>query len=510
MERVDCAVVGGGVSGLYAAWRLGSNEARASESVAVFEADDRLGGRIDTVPVGHSTARVELGAMRFWKTQRLVTNLLEHLTLPIEEFPCQAEVCSYLRGVLIRPANFAQPANVPFRLRGAEVGQDVGGLIGQALLRIAPELAGPVTPAQLDALAERPDLGRIGFWNALEGVLSSEAYQLVQAGMGDRASFSNWHAGEAMRFMAFVMNSINGGPLYRPVQGFSSLVDALAATVRGSGESSITTGRRLLTIERARGADAGSLLLTFEASDVGATGRKAEHYTCVARKVILALPKRALSDVLLRCQVSLGLSRELEHLLGAVDVFSAFKLFASYAKPWWTQDWGVGGYSVTDLPIQQVYYGAGVGGTDADNQRVLLASYADSELAAFWGPLIHQPAATSGPPPAESPVVAQVMDQVRTLHGLRKLPEPEWWTCRDWGAHGGAWHAWRPGQSVPDTIRRVRHPVPDLPIFVCGEAFSRMQGWIEGALTSTERTLQSPPFNLARPAFLPPDYDLGP
>ena len=56
----------------------------------------------------------------------------------------------------------------------------------------------------------------------------------------------------------------------------------------------------------------------------------------------------------------------------------------------------------------------------------------------------------------------------------------------------------------------IRRPFPDLPVFVCGEAFSRMQGWIEGALMSVEKTLESSPFNLSRPAWIPADYDLGP
>jgi monoamine oxidase len=513
VERIDCAVVGGGISGLYAAWRLSASPQPAAGnaplSVRVFEAHTRVGGRIDTLPVGHSTAGVEMGAMRFWKTMQMVTALLDQLQIPIEEFPGQTELSCYLRGVQLRPAHFAQPANVPYRLQGAEVGQDVGALLGYALLKLAPELAGPMTPAQMDALAERPDLKYIGFWNALQSVLSSEAYQLLQSGMGERSAFSNWHAGEAVRLMAFIGASERSGPLFRPTKGFTSLIDALVAALANTS-TPVQTRHRLVTVEPASGPDKGAMVLTFEISTGDEEQPTVTHEQVIARHVILALPKRALADLLLRSHASLGRLAQFERLLDSVNVFSAFKLYASYEKPWWTQGWGPAGYSVTDLPIRQVYYGVGVGGSDADNKRVLMATYADADTAAFWGPLVARGAATSGPPPANPPVLAIAEQQLKEMHSLRQLPEPEWWGCRDWGAHGGAWHSWQPGRSVPEFIQAIRQPVPDLPMFVCGEAFSRMQGWIEGALSSTEQLLQSTPFKLARPNWLSPDYDLGP
>ena len=41
---LDIAIVGGGVSGAYSAWRL-QQERGATESIALFEYSDRIGGR---------------------------------------------------------------------------------------------------------------------------------------------------------------------------------------------------------------------------------------------------------------------------------------------------------------------------------------------------------------------------------------------------------------------------------------------------------------------------------
>jgi monoamine oxidase len=241
-----------------------------------------------------------------------------------------------------------------------------------------------------------------------------------------------------------------------------------------------------------------------------------ERQQWIARRVILALPQRALRELLLRSHASLGELKTVEPLLDGVGVFSAFKLYASYAEPWWTRGWAPHGYTVTDLPIRQVYYGSGVGGTATDNDRVLMMIYADEAPALFWGPLLAGPQRGRGnvthasSTSVAAPIIDEAMAQVAELHGLRDLPRPEWWACHNWGADGGAWHAWQPGVSVPETMTQIRHPFADLPLFVCGEAFSRMQGWIEGALTNTEKMLQAPPFDLPAPRWVPADYDLGP
>ncbi|MDQ6807130.1 MAG: hypothetical protein M3065_19710 [Actinomycetota bacterium] len=42
------------------------------------------------------------------------------------------------------------------------------------------------------------------------------------------------------------------------------------------------------------------------------------------------------------------------------------------------------------------------------------------------------------------------------------------------------------------------NPVPSVPVYVCGEAYSNGQGWVEGALETAEMVLQKH-FGLAAP-----------
>ena len=48
------------------------------------------------------------------------------------------------------------------------------------------------------------------------------------------------------------------------------------------------------------------------------------------------------------------------------------------------------------------------------------------------------------------------------------------------------WAIWRPGVRSDDMIRAAVRPIPGLDLFVCGDTFSRSQGWVEGALETAD------------------------
>jgi hypothetical protein len=95
---VDVAVVGAGVAGLYLAWRLLSEPAYKTKSIALFDAADRVGGRILSVSVADIPYVMELGAMRYLPDQILVRSLIED-RLQLEHSDFRFETKGYfLRG----------------------------------------------------------------------------------------------------------------------------------------------------------------------------------------------------------------------------------------------------------------------------------------------------------------------------------------------------------------------------------------------------------------------------
>ncbi|GDY61272.1 hypothetical protein SAV14893_006650 [Streptomyces avermitilis] len=63
---------------------------------------------------------------------------------------------------------------------------------------------------------------------------------------------------------------------------------------------------------------------------------------------------------------------------------------------------------------------------------------------------------------------------------------------QDWvqDPYGAACHFWQVGAKSWEVVPRMRHPLPDANLYVCGSAWSTGQGWVYGALTQAELMLE--------------------
>ena len=107
---LDTAVIGGGVAGLCAAWRLADGGVTPSQ-IAVFEATDRIGGRLLSVSMPGTNGLVaEFGGMRFLTSQRIISSLVQHLGIDVRPFPMGGpENLVNLRGKRWTNADYARP-----------------------------------------------------------------------------------------------------------------------------------------------------------------------------------------------------------------------------------------------------------------------------------------------------------------------------------------------------------------------------------------------------------------
>jgi len=538
MRPIDFAIIGGGCSGTYVAWRLANKY--PNKSIRLYEASDRIGGRLATIEMPGTKAltgqsvRVELGGMRFSKAQLLVRHLIGHLGLHPKPFSYPISHY-YLRGKHYYASDSEIP---PYSVDGEEQGKDPGELVKSAIVGAlkATDLIGSdhpsvrakledihystLTPFEWEALkrvgtiADTP-LWNLGFWNVLWRQLSSEAYFLAHDGLGYQSILTNWNAAEAIPWFLRDFDCS-----YETVQeGMDSIPLTLAAELKRAQPHSIFTAHKATSIEQVGDKVLRIKFTTDEEPEV-----------VDATSVILALPRNALQGIEFA-----GFSEELVHRfqqdVSTVSSHALLKLILGYKSAWWRSDAKKRfehTRAVTDLPIRQIYYFdsetlmAQAASVSESPVGILMASYSDAHYVDFWQPLIRKPYQDDvhyvggdlsfdetkwlGAFGAIKRLVDKAHRQVCALHPGADPPAPYVGMVMDWSLppYLGGWHTWQTSVRPWRVMERMKNPFTKL--YVCGEAYSPEQGWVEGALRSAELVLNymgvSPPDWVPETAYL--------
>jgi len=103
-------------------------------------------------------------------------------------------------------------------------------------------------------------------------------------------------------------------------------------------------------------------------------------------------------------------------------------------------------------------------------------------------------------------MVAEMHRQLQQMHGVLHAPAPIDAAYMDWAddPYGGAVHFWNPGYRSEQVLQTMTQPVADFPAYVCGEAYSTNQTWVEGALQTAEIVLQQR-LQLPAPTWVTPN-----
>lgn len=516
-EILDVAIVGGGVSGVYSAWRLLTDGDKPN--IAVFEAGDHIGGRLLSVTPPHiPNMKAELGGMRILPAiQPRIATLIKVLNKKasasdrIETYPFpvdQPENISYLRGDYLRLKDFTtNPAVVPYNLTFMEYGKTPGQLVLSAIEQIVPGITeSGLTEEQRRTMARDASFGgkplyEQGFWQVLMRVMSGEAYQLAVAAGGYESTLTNWNAADAI-------------PWYLSDFGVDSSYEGFR---KGFQQVPLTVA------ERFRKAG-GTINLNAPVQGFAWKDGLVELYlkdaTCVrAKSLILAMPRRSLD---LLSSASPFLQQDyVRELIQSVTPRPLFKMFTTYTSPWWLAAGVEKGRTTTDLPLRQTYYWPKDDGTPATNGRaMLMAGYDDGLNTGFWDGFrpkrgrgwranlkhIPEPEWFVGAADAEdaagseewrqyrapADMVEEAQRQLQVIHGLSFTPHVVDASFKDWGddPFGGGWNSWNIGVKSWEVKEAIIRPDPNLPIFICGEAYSDAQGWVEGALDTADRMLK--------------------
>lgn len=510
-QVLDVAIVGGGVSGLYSGWRLLSDTSGATArdgrlQVTVFEGSQRVGGRLLSVTPPHmNDTRCELGGMRYMTHHVLVANLVHQFGLHTEPMAVDSPSnIAYVRGRRLRLAQLQSPDALPYNFTDTErfvLSQPNGDLLSFALEQILPGCLTMPHDVLLQALPQacfdgRP-LREQGFWNVLARILSPDGYAFVRNTGGYDCLVSNWNAADAL---AFILADFGSSAAYfRFPNGFAELTEQLARVFTQAG-GQLQCGKWLRSFDTT----------TLPDGHTGVELRFSDRSTVLARRLVLAMPRRSL-ELLAPEGAVLGPGHpEVRKLIESVEPVPLFKLFLCYDRPWWSSLDVSQGRSVTDQPIRQCYYWAEEqDASGAPGRSCLLASYDDDASVGFWAGLRAKHLPTlQWKAPADAPasnraddwshyqapaaMVEEAHRQLLAMHGLSYAPKPYAAVYKDWmdDPFGGGVHFWRIHAHSTEVIPAMVNPRPGVPVYVCGEAYSREQGWVEGALQTAEIMLQ--------------------
>lgn len=525
-EIYDVVIVGGGVSGTYCGWRLlhadepEEEREKSSLSVHLYEESDRIGGRLYTVFLpGMPHVPVELGGEYFYSNHLITYEVAEKLKLSLKEMNrSSTDNFVFVRGKRLKASDLTNQQLVPYALKPHEEGKSPYELILYALEKLIPGF---------DKMSEQE-------WNEKKGELTYLGQNL------EEASWQNFLASslssEAFQFLADtgeiqLINNVSLAsqiPAYLPqpsliefqiAEGFQEIPSKMAKAFEKSG-GSIHQKHRLEAIYREDTPEGTLFRLIFEykADDV-------HEIHVFAKNVILAIPPQAIKH--LDSKSFLFDDEKFTDDLDAVNAHPMVKVYLGYDEPWWRHLGLEHGQSVSDLPLRKTYYYGteeeAKNGEVGNHNALLLASY-EGESLLFWKAFSEgnpfKGFSNSHIPVGKSPMLKNLpfskfgIDQsqwmLETLHGLKNIAEPYTAAYYDWSKnpYGGAYYLWKIGADHKEIIKRMSHPFSDLNLFISGCTFSSQQGWVEGALKSSEMILEEH-FNIKRPKWIPEGYKLG-
>ncbi|GAA4160243.1 hypothetical protein GCM10022217_24000 [Chryseobacterium ginsenosidimutans] len=570
--KIEVAIIGAGTSGLYTAYRLVTDKKFTTSDVQIFDMNNKLGGRLESVVMPGMNFWGELGGMRYLTSQQIVTTLIEGYTLPEDPtkhipvltdqmtpvpFPMgdSSKLLMYLRKERFKQDawNVAQAVGEKLPTRYYLNDDDYGFSSDQLFNKIIYDvlMADPwvaekysdkikrgktiydysfeldsrdwddIKPKLVYNFPNSPYDNRkvndLGFWNLIKDQVSQEGYEFLANAGGYYSNTINWNSAEAFPYM---VGDFSAGTIYKTIEeGYDSIAYALANSYMEHDGATIWSENKLLTFTKAHPlTDTHKYELTF------LNLKTNTQWKVYANSIVLAMPRKSL-ELLDQNNFFFNINENstLNYNIRSVIMEPAFKILMGFPYPWWKELGIDSGHSITDLPMRQCYYF----GTDqhTDNS-MLLGSYGDMETETFWKALsddkvlFEVKAAKSASlkelhelddVQATKLMVDELMNQLRELHGDQvTIPEPYVTYFKDWtdDPFGAGYHAWKAGYSVENVMPYMRKPVADEQIHICGEAYSDQQGWVEGAFCEAEKMLQEY-FGMHRPIWLSPDYYLG-
>lgn len=435
--RCDTIIVGGGIGGIYAAYRLAINDQKS----CVFEESNRFGGKLHSVQVNGYWS--DIGGKRINEDQPGMLALAEEL------------------GVEMTTGNYA-PYQMMYhrgqRYKDTEI--DELRLVAYPTVEEMPDGWGSILdPANEHLFDQYKDI--FTYSQQVVNASNPEAFKLVQ----DSFRFTgDWEGNDARRYVEFVNQDPSSDVNHYPSRGMEELVKKMIDRMNTMGKTRFYVSEGAIKVDRMQGGNPQRYIVTTK------SGRKV-----LTNGVIFAVPPLSIKKI----------GGVIGNMVGQHRVVSELKpmkvvaINQRYAESWWNQ-----------FPHKRIWTSTNcIGNAEfpitplQEESKTFRAVYADGYCAYFWEHLTKT--MTSG----EIARVIQLYFQ--QFFPDINVPLASETIVKVWD---DAWHFEYPG-SIYSGIQKeewASRPIQTDPrIVVVGEAYHSRRTWSEGSVLSANSALFS-------------------
>ena len=284
------------------------------------------------------------------------------------------------------------------------------------------------------------------FGELAEEIVGISNREIAQSAFGYDGEFNVINAYDGIRM--FSSDFSTSEAFYMCKNGLSTIVNSIVADLNSYADWNGLLDHSVSNISRKNG------VYTTTINDI--SGNKKQIRSTM---VILALPKQALLD--------LGIWNQQQLMyINSVEGVPCERIYAKYKTPWFENL----PITTTDIPIRQFI---------PISQTMAMVSYSDSKQADTWNITVE-----SGINRLEK----RIHMGLKELFPEKKVPiKPLWMEAYHWD---NAIHMWKPkvnSDRVRNSIQKTLwENDPSAGFYVCGEAYSKRQCWVEGALESVD------------------------
>jgi monoamine oxidase len=434
------AIVGAGMAGLVAASEL----LRAGHDPVILEAQQRVGGRVLTLREPFAPGLwAEAGAMRIPSSHRLTHALIDRFGLATRPFTMDnPEAYCFFHGTRVRHSELAgDPTTLGFDVAEHE--------------RMPP---GQLWSRELEPfillVQEKGDDAWVEITEEYDQYCIREFLELRNWSEGAIEMFGLLFNQEALMNSSFLeMLREEVGGFYTDLSYIEGGSDLLPRSFLSQLASRIRFGAKMVAIDQSD-------------DDVTVHYRTAAgRFSHTADYAIVTAPFPVLRHV----EVLTPFSRLKQRAIRQLHYDASAKVFLQFRRRFWEEDDGIiGGGTVTDLAVRNVYYPDH--GRDT-GRGVVLASYTWGEDAQRWGSL------------SPDDRIVQALEDVARIHP-QATAEFEVGASKMWHDDefaGGAFALFDPEQQ---TLLYDAIIAPEGRIHFAGEHASLAHAWIQGAIES--------------------------